>query len=150
MRWVLVVAMAVVVAGCGTSQASPRSGVLGASSSPSERPAATPRPRPTPLPSVDANALSVKVTDRTKSVRRGGTASVTIKTAPRAQCGITVTYPAGPSTARGLEPKTAGSGGMIVWKWKVTSTTKKGTWPIAIVCSIGQKSGDASTSFAVK
>jgi hypothetical protein len=150
-RWVLVVAVAaLVVAGCGSSQASRGIGVLGASSVPSERPPATARPRPTPLPSVDANALAVKITQRTKAVRRNGTASVSIKTAPKAQCGITVTYPAGPSTARGLEPETAGSGGMITWKWKVASSTKKGTWPIAIVCSVGQKSGDASTSFTVR
>jgi hypothetical protein len=149
-RRVLVVAIALVVAGCGSSQASPRLGVLGASSGPTERPAPTARPRPTPLPTVDANAMSVKVTARTKSVRRGGTASVTIKTAAKAQCGITVTYPDGPSTARGLEPKTAGSAGTITWKWKVSSSTKKGTYPISIVCSAGQRSGDASTSFVVR
>jgi hypothetical protein len=149
-RWVLVVAIALIAAGCGGSDGSPGIGVLGASSSPSGRPDPTIRPRPTPLASVDANALPVKVTARTKSVRRPGSASVAVKTAANASCGITVTYATGPSTAGGLEPKTAGSNGAVTWKWKVTSATKKGTWPIAVVCSLGPRSGDASTSVTVK
>ncbi len=63
---VFVIAIALLASGCGVSDGSPRSGVLGASSAPSARPDPTVRPRPTPLPSVDANALAVKITSRTQ------------------------------------------------------------------------------------
>ena len=154
MRWIVVVALsfAVVVAGCAGAGAS-RSLTPGSSPGASAGAVAgeTSRPKPTPHAATpDPNHLGIKVTSRTRTVRRGGTASVTVKTAARAQCGITVDYPSGPSTARGLEPKTAGSGGTVTWKWKISSDVKRGTWPVTVVCSVGARSGDARTSVTVK
>lgn len=128
-----------------------------ASKGPSARPSASvriasarPRPSPTAKPTSDPNAIAVKIAAQTKSVRRGGTASVTAKTTAGAECGISVNYPAGPSTARGLEPAKAPKSGSITWKWTVASDTPKGTWPIVISCTIGDRYGEAKTTFAVK
>jgi micrococcal nuclease len=110
----------------------------------------TPRASATAKPTPDPNALAVKVTAHTKSVRRGGTASVTAKTTGGAECGISVEYPTGPSTARGLEPAKAPKSGAITWTWKVASNTPKGTWPVVVSCTIGDRYGETKTSFAVK
>lgn len=154
MRWIVVgaLSLAVASAGCAGSGAS---GSPAPSSSPGASAGAvageTSRPKPTPHAATpDPNNLGVKVTDRTKSVRRGGTASVTIKTAAKAQCGITVSYPSGPAAAKGLEPRTASSRGMVTWKWRVANDVKRGTWPVSVVCSLGARSGDAGTSVTVK
>ena len=142
-------AIAVFVAACGGGKAT-------GSTAPSARPsashragAATPRSTPTPKPTPDPNALGVKVTAHSKTVRRGGTASVTAKTTGGAECGISVNYPAGPSTARGLEPATAPKSGSITWTWKVASNTPKGTWPVVISCTMGDRYGETKTTFAV-
>ena len=153
MRWIVLgaLAFAVMSAGCAGSGAS---GSLEPSSSPGASGAVageTSRPKPTPHAATpDPNNLNVKVTARTKTVRRGASASVTVKTAAKAQCGITVDYPSGPASAQGLEPRTAGSGGMVTWKWKVSSDVKRGTWPVTVVCSVGARSGDARTSVTVR
>ena len=101
--------------------------------------AETPAPKP----------LRVKVTQRTASVRRNATASVTIATTRGASCAIDVEYSSGSATAKGLDPKKANSKGVITWKWKVGSNTTRGTWPITIYCDLGDRSGSVSTKFKV-
>jgi hypothetical protein len=146
-----VVAIAVAVAACGSSAGSP------APSTAAKSPArtsqvldATSRPTAQAKPTADPNALAVKVTAYTKSVGRGGAASVTIKTTPGAECGISVLYSGSPSSAKGLEPKKADKKGTVLWKWTVASDIKKGTWPIDISCSVGDRTGDVETKFNVK
>lgn len=142
--------LALVVGACG--------GGLGtASKAPSSRPSATARigsvtarPSSTAKPTADPNALAVKVTAHSKSVSRGGTASVAAKTIANADCGISVNYPAGPSSARGLEPAKAPKSGSITWTWKVATNTPKGTWPIVVSCTQGTRYGETSTTFTVK
>jgi hypothetical protein len=111
---------------------------------------ATPRPSATAKPTADPNVLSVKVTAQTKSARRGGMASLTVKTTGGAECGISVNYPAGPSTALGLEPATAPKSGSITWTWTVASNAPKGAWPIVVSCTLGSRYGETKTTFAVK
>jgi len=111
---------------------------------------ATSRPTAQAKPSIDPNALGVKVTAYSKTVKRGGAASLTIKTTPGAECGISVLYPDGPSSAKGLDPAKADKNGSIVWKWTVASSVKKGTWPIDVSCSVGDRTGDTETHFTVK
>ena len=153
-RWTLALLLApaiVVVAACGSSAGSPAPS--GAATSPkptSQVLSATSRPTPPAKPSVDPNALAVKVTAHSKTASRGSVASVTIKTTPGAECGISVLYPDGPSSAKGLDPAKADNKGTIVWKWTVPSAVKKGTWPIDVSCSIGDRTGDAETTFTVK
>lgn len=115
-----------------------------ASSSAESTPEAEPTEAPTPKP------LSVKVTERTTSVPRNATASVTIKTASGAQCMIAVYYPSGISEAKGLGPKKANSSGVITWKWQVGGNTSKGTHQIDIDCEKGELTGSTSTSFRVR
>ena len=126
----------------------------------SAKPAAsTPKPTPTAKPAKSpaaateppgAKPLSVKVTKRTPSVLRNQTASVSIRTVKGARCDITVFYNSGPSTAKGLDPKTANSSGDVTWKWKVGGNTAKGTYDISIDCQKGDTDGSVDTSFQVK
>jgi hypothetical protein len=146
----LLLGVLLVTAGCGGSLGDASKAPASVRPSGSTRVgAATPRPSATPKATPDPNALAVKVSARTKSVRRGGTASVTVKTTAGAECGISVDYPAGPSTARGLEPAKADRAGSIVWKWRVASDAPKGTWPIVVSCTLGARYGETKTSFAV-
>jgi len=146
-----VVAIAVAVAACGSSAGSPAPSTAAKSPAPTSHVLdATSRPTTQSKPTADPNAFAVKVTAHTKSVSRGGTASVTIKTTPGAECGISVLYSGSPSSAKGLEPKKADKKGTVLWKWTVASDTKKGTWPIDVSCSVGDRTGDAETNFTVK
>lgn len=154
-RWLvfaaLLVAAAIAVAACGSSAGSPAPSTAAKSPAPTSQVlGATSRPTAQAKPTADPNALAVKVTAYTKSVQRGGSASVTIKTMPGAECGISVLYSGSPSSAKGLEPKTADTKGAILWKWTVASNIKKGTWPIDISCSVGDRTGDAETKLTVK
>jgi hypothetical protein len=148
----LIAAVILVVAACGGSAgtASSALGAAGPSASARIGASATPGRAASPKPSVDPNALGVKVASHTKSVRRGGTSSLTATTTAGADCGISVDYPAGPSTARGLEPAKADRSGSIVWSWKVAGDTPKGTWPIVVSCTLGDRYGETKTTFAVK
>jgi hypothetical protein len=147
----LLIAAALVMVACGSGAGSPGPSSAAKSPKPTSHVlAATARPTAQGKPSADPNALAVKVTARTKSVKRGATASVTIKTTAGADCGISVLYPGGPSSAKGLEPKKADKKGLIVWKWTVASTIKKGTWPVEVSCSVGDRTGDVAMSFTVK
>jgi len=153
-QWVLATLLvlgALGIAACGSRAGSPAPSSAATSPRPTTQVlSATSRPTAQAKPSVDPNALAVKVTAHTKTAQRGGVASVTIKTTPGALCGISVLYPDGPSSARGLDPAKADKKGVIVWKWTVASSVKKGTWPIDVSCSIGDRTGDAETSFTVK
>ena len=111
-------------------------------------PTETPEPEPTAAPAP--KALSVKVTKRTASVRRNGTASVTIKTGKGARCSINVEYASGSATAAGLIDKKANASGVVTWSWKVGGRTTTGRWPIDITCDLGSRSGHVSTSFVVR
>lgn len=68
------------------------------------------------------------------TVARGAMASITVQTAPGTQCDIVVRYKSGPSKAKGLEPKAAGSDGRITWSWTVGRNTTSGSWPVTVTC----------------
>jgi hypothetical protein len=143
--------VALLVAGCGGGGQADSSGDLGLggrSAAPSGEVLAN-RSHPTDPPDVVFD-LAVKVTKRTVSVARNARASVTIKTAKGAECGIDVQYASGSSTADGLEPKSTNASGVITWKWVVARDVKKGSVPIVITCKLGDQSGRADTSFKVK
>lgn len=99
---------------------------------------------PTPVP------LSVKVTKITKPARAGQDASVTVKTAKGAECGITVTYDSGDSDANGLGFKTAKADGLVTWKWMVGRNTQPQTAEVYVFCDAGARSGDVSADLVVK
>jgi hypothetical protein len=113
-------------------------------------PVVEPTPEPTEEPEAEPAELAIRVTKLTASVRRGATASITIKTAAKARCSIDVEYKSGSSTAKGLGDKTANSSGLVTWSWKVGSNTTRGSWPIYIDCSRGDQYGSISREFTVK
>jgi hypothetical protein len=114
-----------------------------------DAPVETPTPEATAKPAAEPKPLPVKVSKRTSSVRRNKTASVTIKTIKGSRCSIDVEYASGSATAKGLDAKKANSSGVITWKWKVGSNTTRGTWPIEIYCTLGERAGSVSTQFKV-
>ena len=74
----------------------------------------------------------IKLIDLTKTVEQGNQATITIKGTEGVEYNIEVYYKSGPSKAAGLEPKVAGSDGLITWSWKVGSRTSEGTYPIVV------------------
>jgi len=74
----------------------------------------------------------IKLIDLTKTVEQGNQATITIKGTEGVEYNIEVYYKSGPSKAAGLEPKVAGSDGLITWIWKVGSRTSEGTYPIVV------------------
>lgn len=76
----------------------------------------------------------LQIVSVTSPVSQGATASLTAKTSPGASCSITVYYKSGPSSAQGLEPKTAGADGQVSWSWKVGVRTTPGNWRIVVSC----------------
>ena len=58
------------------------------------------------------------------SFGRGEIASVTVQGVPGVEYTITVWYSSGKSSAKGLEPKAAGSDGRVSWSWKIGPNTK--------------------------
>lgn len=110
-----------------------------------------------PAPIVAAPDTAVAGVDTTISVLNlsspisaGGNASLTIKSAPGANCTITVYYKSGPSEAAGLGPQTANQNGEATWRWKVGSRTTAGVWSISVSCSSGEKSSSISIPFEVR
>jgi competence protein ComEC len=109
--------------------------------------ASTPTGGPTITPTQTVPAAGgLVIVSVTSPVSRGASATLTAKTSPNAICSITVHYKSGPSSAKGLFPKSADAGGMVSWTWTVGAKTTLGTWPIDVTCGgITQ-----STTFTVK
>ncbi len=103
----------------------------------------------TPPPPLQEH-LSVKLISVKSPVSPGNAASITIKTAPSAECTITVTYKSGPSQAQGLDPKTADNEGIVSWAWIVGTRTTPGEWPIRVTCSAGSEQSTLETLFSVQ
>jgi len=100
--------------------------------------AVTPTSRPAPNVTAAAGAPASGAVQIVWAVggRPGGTASVSAKAPPGANCTITYTTPAGtPSTAQGLVPKTADSAGNVSWTWSIGPSTRPGTGTVAITCN---------------
>lgn len=60
-------------------------------------------------------------------VRRNETAVLRIKGEPYTMYSITVIYPSGESTARGLDDKRSDKNGYVTWQWKIGGQTSFGT-----------------------
>ena len=76
-------------------------------------------------------------------------ATLTVSTAPGANCSVVVNYKSGPSRAKGLVPKVASSSGRVSWTWRVGSNTTPGRWPIVVTCEKGMDRGKLRTAFEV-
>jgi hypothetical protein len=97
-----------------------------------------------------AQQLQITLVKLSSPVRPGDGASITIQTAPKATCLITVRYKSGPSRARGLGPQEADVQGSVAWTWRVGSRTTPGRWPITVTCSSGGRQGTLETAFVVR
>jgi hypothetical protein len=112
-------------------------------------------PEQTPVPIVEPSAppettLAVTFTSLTSPIDPGRTATAKVKTSPRAECSIEVEYKSGPSTAAGLDPKTANATGAVSWSWKVGINTSAGRWPVTVSCSKGDAFGSAIKYLTVR
>jgi micrococcal nuclease len=104
---------------------------------------------PAPPPTTPAK-LTLEIVSVTSPVSPGANATLVAKTAPGAQCSITVYYKSGPSTAQGLYSKTADSSGTVSWTWKVGTRTTPGSWRIVVNASLGDQTASQSTYFTVQ
>jgi len=95
-------------------------------------------------------SVAVALVSITSPVNHGNPATVSVKTAPRATCRITVAYKSGPSRAKGLTPKTSDAHGMVAWTWLVGARTTPGTWPVSVNCNAGGQTGTLQTSIIVQ
>jgi competence protein ComEC len=97
-----------------------------------------------------SGALAIDVVSLTTPASPGSTAKLTIKSAPGADCTITVYYKSGPSEAAGLGPQTAGSDGTATWQWKVGDRTASGAWRIVVTAGAGGQEESAEIPFEVR
>lgn len=68
--------------------------------------------------------------------RPGGTAAVSVQTAPFASCTIEYITPAGTrSVAQGLVPRTADAQGRASWSWVIGTATRPGTGTVTVTCN---------------
>ena len=107
----------------------------------------TAAPQPT---QASAAALSIAVTSLTSPIAKGGNATLSIKTVAGANCGITVHYKSGASTAAGLGPKSADGNGNVSWTWKVGTGTTPGTWRIVVNASANGQNVSQEIPFVVQ
>ncbi len=84
-------------------------------------------------------AITQTLVSLTSPIKRGAYATIIVHSIAGAHCSITVYYKSGPSTAKGLGPKTAGSDGRCAWTWKVGTATTPGTWRIAVATNTATK-----------
>ena len=112
---------------------------------------ATPVPTDTPLPTdTPVPPLQLGVIRVSSPVSPSSTAEAVIQTEPGARCGIVVRYRSGPSTAQGLEAKTADGAGQCRWEWTVGPSTTPGTYSIELSVTLGQRSNRLNTEFTVQ
>ena len=83
-------------------------------------------------PPTDA-AVYIVLESITTPVTIGNTATITIKTNPKAVCQITFTVDKSPISDTSLLPKTADEYGLIQWSWTVKAVP--GKWPVETTCA---------------
>ena len=74
-------------------------------------------------------------------VKPGDNSSITITTAQKAACTISVAYSNVVSKDSGLVPKTADGHGSVSWSWTVDKTAVPGKWPVRVTCTLNKKVG---------
>jgi micrococcal nuclease len=100
--------------------------------------------------SASAASLPLTVVSLTSPVAPFTDATLHARTAPGADCEITVIYKSGPSQAKGLFAKQADLSGDVAWQWRVGSNTTPGRWPILVACSKGHDAAELETAFEVR
>lgn len=105
----------------------------------------TPTSKPTPEAAPKVEKATVKIVSVTSPAARNSTATLKAKVAPGATATIVVHYKSGPSTAAGLETKTADSNGNVSWSWRVGGNTTIGSWRI----TVSSDGASAETQFEV-
>ena len=109
-----------------------------------DRASLAPSPCPSPHP------LTLEFVEIRSPVRPGQDGRVVVRTAPGAQCQITVVNPSGGiSEAKGLEPKTADQSGLVVWEWKIGTRTKPGVGRIRVNATLCGRSVEKTIPFVV-
>ncbi len=107
------------------------------------KPTAAPLPFAPVVPVSPPTATSVPAPPTVASPRflsvngasLGGTASVSVQTAPGAMCTLVYVTPSGSiSTAQGVGSKYADANGQAYWSWKIATSTHAGTGTVRVTC----------------
>jgi hypothetical protein len=97
------------------------------------------------LPATAARPYE-QVLSVTHVVAKNDQATLVAKVAPSgAKCNLVIYLRSGPSAANGLGPKRAVNG-RVAWRWTVSRSTTRETWPIYVKCG---STGIAKTWFRV-
>lgn len=119
----------------GATTVAPKTTVPATTTAPKPKPTRPPRTQP-PVPPLTVRIVSLAPSGQ------GNPATAVVQTVGGARCDIEVDYASGPSTAAGLDPKTAPASGAIYWTWLVGTRTTPGSWPVSVTC---EKGGDSRT-----
>lgn len=149
----LAIVLAVAVAACGgaavpDASAAPSVAPVEASPTPAAQPTVAPEaslaPTPKPLP--------VSLVKRTKVVRPGDTASITVETREGAECSMEVFYESGASSAGGQGDKKAKAkaDGLVTWRRMVGTNTNPQKADIVVTCELGERTGTLTAGMTVK
>jgi hypothetical protein len=103
-------------------------------------------------PRASARDLYLNMVSMTSTVKPGEMATLTIRTAPNAQCVPTVRSKSGMnvSSRLGLDSKTADTQGMVSWSVRIPSGTPAGTWPVEVTCQMQGREGTIRTAVTVQ
>lgn len=86
----------------------------------------------TDVPGSLPHTGGLSVTMLTDNVKRGSMAALSVIGVPGVTYSISVYYSQSPSSAKGLEDKTADQSGEVSWSWRIGSRTKQGKHRIVI------------------
>jgi hypothetical protein len=89
----------------------------------------------------------VRLVDLTKTVRRGGYGSITVRAVGRSFCNLRIFDAARPQIAlRNLPAKGTLFAGIVRWQWMIPPAAPRGTWVVMVACG---STGTLRTSFTV-
>jgi hypothetical protein len=98
-----------------------------------------------PTIATAADALEVTVVKITTPIASGQSVTLTIKTASGAECKGVIRWRQFMSQ---LATKTTGDDGTATWTWR-PGVDARGTYPVDIQCTHGDKKGAVSTTFSM-
>jgi hypothetical protein len=89
-------------------------------------------PTASPITSPAAASLGIAILSLTSPVSTNSDATLQIRTAPSANCSVTVYNKSGPIRTRGLDDVTADGQGLCAWAWRMAGAKVTGAWSIDI------------------
>lgn len=119
------------------------------------QPASTAVAAETAAPAIKATPPSPKAQESaavqfiSSPVKRGSSASISVKTLATSVCKIKAVYDKVASTDPGLASKKADDFGSVEWSWTVGRSVPAGTWPVTVTCTYHGRSAVVTADLQV-